>query len=178
MEIRQATLADSAGIAKIQVDSYRTAYAGILPAAYLEHFTYEEQAQDWRDWLSAKPQLLYVAVAESQEVIGYALGQHSADELAPYESELVALHVGKRFQGKGIGRRLFAAVSEELAAHGRRSLFLWMLADNPARGFYEKLGGKYVGEKAWQNNAYFGTKISEVAYGWLDIKELFAADRR
>ncbi|MEW5871547.1 MAG: hypothetical protein AB1894_19895 [Chloroflexota bacterium] len=43
MKIRHATLEDSAGIAGVQVESYRRAYAGILPQSYLDHFTYEEQ---------------------------------------------------------------------------------------------------------------------------------------
>ena len=43
MEIRQATQEDCFDIAKVQVDSYRTAYRDIFPTAYLEHFTYQEQ---------------------------------------------------------------------------------------------------------------------------------------
>jgi len=53
MKIRQAVLNDSAEIAKIQISSYQTSYAGILPSKYLKHFTLEEQEQDWRDVLSA-----------------------------------------------------------------------------------------------------------------------------
>ena len=51
MHVRKAEVEDSAGMARVQVDSYRTAYAGIMPQDYLDHFTYEEQAQDWRDFL-------------------------------------------------------------------------------------------------------------------------------
>jgi hypothetical protein len=62
IQIRRATINDSAGIARVQVDSYRTAYAGIFSPAYLEHFTVEEQMQDWYDWMMNRPRdLLYVA---------------------------------------------------------------------------------------------------------------------
>lgn len=178
MEIRKANQKDSAGIAKIQVDSYLTTYAEIFPAAYLEHFTYQEQEQDWEEWIATKPQPLYVAATEHSEVIGYALGKHNPDEVIPYDGELVALHVGKEYRGKGIGKRLFAVVCKELAVQGNKSLFLWVLAENPACGFYEKLGGKSVSKQAWKNNAYFGTNLYEVAYGWLDIRELFDDSRR
>ena len=171
MEIRRATLEDAAGIARVQVDSYRTVYASIFPAAYLAHLTYEEQEQDWRELLSAAGnEVLYVAVTNQGEMIGYALSRRNPDEVLPYDGELVALHVRRDHQRQGWGRQLFAAASRELATQGCNSLFLWVLADNPARLFYEKLGGKRLGEKAWQNNEYFGTHIYEVVYGWTDIR--------
>ncbi|MFU8773596.1 MAG: hypothetical protein ACNA8H_14410 [Anaerolineales bacterium] len=52
MNICKATIEDSAGLARVQVDSYRTAYAGIFPQAYLAHFTHEEQ--DWRNLLMSE----------------------------------------------------------------------------------------------------------------------------
>jgi GNAT superfamily N-acetyltransferase len=173
MEIRKAREQDSAGVARVQVDSYRTAYVDILPRSYLEHFTYEEQEQDWRDLLSAELDgVLYVATTNKDEIAGYALGQPNPGEIPPYECELVAMHVRHEYQRRGVGCRLFAAVSGELDEQGCNSLFLWTLAHNPARSFYEKRGGLLVGEKPWQNNEYFGTNLYKVAYGWLDIQSL------
>jgi GNAT superfamily N-acetyltransferase len=173
MEIRRAKEQDSAGIARVQVGSYRMAYADILPWPYLAHFTYEEQEQDWRDLLSAGLDgVLYVATTDGDEIAGYALGQPNPGEIPPYECELIAMHVRGEHQGRGVGSRLFAAVSRELDEQGCRSLFLWTLALNPARSFYERRGGLLVGEKPWQNNEYFDTNLYEVAYGWPDIRSL------
>lgn len=177
MKIRQATVEDSASIAKVQVDSYLTSYVDIFPSMYLEHFTYGEQEQDWRDWFSSNDHSLYVAVTNKSEVVGYALGQPNSDEVMPYECELVALHVRKEHQRQGLGSRLFAAVSKNLSTQDYQSLFLWVLADNSARNLYEKRGGKVVESRPWQNNHYFGTNISEVAYGWLDIRNIFDYDQ-
>jgi hypothetical protein len=75
-QIRDAQVSDAAGLAKVQVDSYRTAYAGILPDDYLAHFTYEEQTQDWRDLIAAGgSNILLVAPDASGEVVGYALAR-------------------------------------------------------------------------------------------------------
>ena len=52
MMLRVANITDSSSIAKIQVDSYRTAYTIILPSAYLVHFTDVEREADWRDLLA------------------------------------------------------------------------------------------------------------------------------
>ena len=35
IEVREAVPEDSPGIARVQVDSYRTAYAGLFPEPYL-----------------------------------------------------------------------------------------------------------------------------------------------
>jgi hypothetical protein len=40
MNIRPAVLDDCPALARIQVDSYRTAYAHIFPQSYIDHFTY------------------------------------------------------------------------------------------------------------------------------------------
>ena len=48
IRVRQARPVDCPGIARVQVDSYRTAYAGLFPEDYLAQFSYEEQAQEWQ----------------------------------------------------------------------------------------------------------------------------------
>lgn len=173
MNLRQATIEDSAGIAHVQVDSYRSAYAGIFPQPYLEHFTYEEETQDWCDLLSAEfADVLYVAETETGEIVGYALGRPGLSDIPPYDSELVALHVRRAYQRQGIGRRLIAAIAACLKQEGCISLMLWTLAQNPSRTLYERLGGQLLAEKDWGGNEEFGVAVQEVAYGWLDIGQL------
>ncbi len=165
--IRPANHNDCAGLARVQVDSYCSTYGGILPPAYLAHFTYEEQEQDWRDWLdSGRGDGLYVAVNTVEEVGGYAFGQPGVMEGMPYQGELSALHVRLGYRFQGVGSALFRAVMGWLEARGCRGLFCWVLAENPACGFYERLGGVHVGERSWENNRFFKTEIVEVAYGW------------
>jgi ribosomal protein S18 acetylase RimI-like enzyme len=163
-------------MAHVQVDSFKTNYARIFPAGYLAQFTYEEQEQDWRDWIAqGKSDAIFVAVTEAGEVAGYALGGRSM-ERPPYESELVSLHIRPEYQKLGLGRRLIGAVSQELYRLGCKSLFLYVLADNPSRAFYEKLGGVEIGERAWEHNAEYGTNVYDIAYGWKDITVLFSVE--
>jgi len=168
VRIRQATIEDSAGIARVQVDSYRTAYAGIFLQAYLDGFTYEEQEQDWRDWISSSSEdLLYVAELDTGEIVGYALARPDRGAVSPYDSELIALHVRGPYQRQGLGRRLVAAVAKRLAQRGSRSLMLWVLEENRARGFYERLGGQLLDERQVSGGR------PEVAYGWSAIEVLY-----
>jgi ribosomal protein S18 acetylase RimI-like enzyme len=170
IEIRPAARADSAGLARVQVDSYRNAYAGLLPAAYLAQFSYEEQEHDWRDLLTGPmTDLLLVAQSSGGRVAGYALGRPrpAADGL-PYDAELVALHVRREYQRQGIRRRLVSAMARALHEAGGTSLLLYVLAGNPAGAFYERLGATRVGEKRWMIDE-LGVEICELAYAWDDI---------
>ena len=169
--IRAATIDDCASIARVQVDSYRTAYAGILPQAYLDHFTYEEQTQDWRDLLSSgSHDILLVAQPDSGEIAGYALGRSGGD-IQPFESELVALHVRRSHQRQGLGQQLFTVCAQQLWHKGCTSMMLWVLAQNPARAFYEHLGGRLIGTRQVDLGA--GDVVAtEVAYGWVNIEKI------
>jgi GNAT superfamily N-acetyltransferase len=171
-QIHKAQIDNCAGLARVQVDSYRTAYAGLLPEDYLARLTYEEQEQDWRDWLATRPDdILHVAESNSGEIMGYALGRPGLSKIAPYDSELLALHVRDISQRHGIGKQLIAAVAKELKRQGCSSLMVWVLEKNPARSFYEHLGGQLIGKQT----IVLGpgdAGATEVAYGWSSIDPL------
>lgn len=174
MLIRLVKIEDCPGLARVQVDSYRNAYAGILPQKYLDHFTYAKQDQDWRELLEVGLEdVLLTAVDEQDQVIGYALGRSGLSDIPPYDSELVSLHVRKERQGQGFGRALIAEMARALQQRGCNSLMLWVLAENkPARALYEQLGGRLIGEKS----SLLGEGdicAREVAYGWEDLRDLF-----
>jgi len=175
VSIRPAQLSDCKGLAHLQVDSYRSAYAGILPEAYLKQFGYAEQEQDWHEWITEKPaDLLLVAEKVSGMLVGYVLGRVKPTTLPPYDGEVAALHVGAAYQRQGIGRVLFVEAARLLKAMGCKSLLVWVLEDNhPAVNFYERMGGKRIGRQVIDlgENAVHPT---EVAYGWLDVASLWA----
>jgi ribosomal protein S18 acetylase RimI-like enzyme len=168
--IRNAIPDDCLGIAKVQVDSYRSAYSGLFPPAYLEHFTYAEEEQDWSQLLaSGSEDILLVAVSQEDQVIGYVLARAKPDIFPGYDAEIIALHVIPSFKGKGIGRALFGKAVETLIARGCQSVMLWTLKRNPIRRWYENLNGKMIGEKNYEVDDWI---INEVAYGWEDISML------
>jgi len=43
MQIRKANLTDAKGVAKVQVDSWKTTYKNIVPDEYLNKMTYESR---------------------------------------------------------------------------------------------------------------------------------------
>jgi GNAT superfamily N-acetyltransferase len=174
-EIREATVKDCPGLAQVQVDSYRTAYAGLFPEPYLARFSYEEQEQDWLEWLTAGDEdILLVAVSNEGRVLGYVLARTDRDLLPGYDAEIVALHVRESLQRKGIGKALLGRAVEELEARGCGSVMLWTLKGNPVRRSYEHLGGKVIGERSFRVEDW---DLVEIAYGWQKLSALLPADR-
>jgi GNAT superfamily N-acetyltransferase len=167
--IREAAAADCRGLAEVQVDSYRTTYAGFFPRAYIEQFSYAEQEQDWLQLLAAEMHdILLVAVSADGQVIGYVLARDRGD-LPGYDSEIAAMHVRRSLQKQGVGKALLAAAAVRLAARGCQRVMLWTLEGNPVRAWYERLGGKLIGEKSYDVDDW---RVREVAYGWEDIAAL------
>jgi hypothetical protein len=60
-------------------------------------------------------------------------------------------------------------MAQALGERGFRSMVVWALKDNPACGFYERMGGTPAGE---QDIAIAGVTLPEVAYGWRELGTL------
>ena len=171
MLIREASPIDAAAIARVHVDSWRTTYAGIVPADYLASLSYARREQFWCDILSTPipAGCVYVAAQDTGEVIGFASGGPERSGDALYRGELYAIYLLAPYQRQGLGRRLTLAVVQRLLQRGLPSMLVWVLAANPGRAFYAALGGQPVYEK----EVTIGTvPLLEVAYGWPDLREL------
>lgn len=169
MMIRRATAEDAEAIARVHVASWRAAYAGIVPDEFLAALSVEERAAVWRDAV-APGRKSYLVVAEDEgEVIGFAVGGPEREGDATYSGELYAIYLLPERQGQGIGRALVIDVAQELSRRGLSSLLIWVLAENPARKFYEALGGQVVREKEIEIG---GKGLIEVAYGWKSLAPL------
>jgi GNAT superfamily N-acetyltransferase len=172
MQIRGATVEDSAGIAKVQVDSYRSAYAGIFTPDYLEAFTYKEQEQDWRDWMVENPNdILYVAESDKGGILAYALARSGETRITGYDSELIALHVRAKSQRMGIGRLMLWTAAKELRRAKCDSMMLWTLEANPSCAFYEHLGATLLDVRK-----ECGGQPVEIAYGWANVESVWKPD--
>lgn len=168
MKIRKATLADAKGIARVHVDSWIATYRNIVPDTYLDQLSYEAREQLWKENLKANNN--FVAENDDGEIIGFADGgKERTGKYAALQGELYSIYILPEYQAKGIGRSLIKRVVEHLKENGQHSLLIWVLEDNPSRGFYEKMGGKEVDRKTLSIS---GKKLTEIAYGWEDIDQL------
>ena len=165
VEIRESRVSDAGAIARVKVDTWRSAYAGIVPDDYLASLSYDEPERRWTATLSERPPGAYEFVAADSEagVVGFAsAGPARAAELG-YDGELYAIYVLEEHQGRHIGSELFRVVCAGFAAAGVRRMMLWMLDRNASRGFYERNGGKIIAEGEHEIGT---TTLAKVAYGF------------
>jgi ribosomal protein S18 acetylase RimI-like enzyme len=141
--IRLAVPGDAAALARVQVESWHAAYAGLMPAAVLDAFTFEARAPRWQAILTRDaPEQRTLVITSGGLVAGFASTGPSRDEgAAPGVAELYALYLAPGSWGRGLGRTLFAAALEGLREQGYASVTLWVLDGNArARRFYEAAG--------------------------------------
>lgn len=154
------TPADVTPVAEIRVAGWRAAYAGLLPASFLERMSAEENAERLRGRLdrAAGSGADLVAVDGTGAVAGWAcVGP------AHRGGELYALYVRPDRIGTGVGRALLDAAHAHALAHGLDPLRLWVLAGNTrARRFYERAG--YVADGAVRSEDYDQVAVPEVRY--------------
>lgn len=175
MIMREASLDDAAAIAWVHVNTWRTAYRGIVPEDYLAALDYEKRESSWVQILSTAAEnshFAYVVEDGAGQIIAFADGGPERTSDPVYKGELYAIYILAAYQRKGIGRRLSLAVVERLSQSGFHSMLAWVLADNPACRFYEALGGQKVYE---QQISTGGAMLNEFAYGWTDTRVLIAS---
>jgi GNAT superfamily N-acetyltransferase len=148
VSVRPARPEDAAEIGRIQVDTWRTAYAEILPAAVLDALSADEAAAVWADAIAAPPSSRHhVLVAQEQQWrVGFvALGP--AEDLEDDDPDrettvaLAPLLVEPRWGRRGHGSRLLAAAVDHARADGMTRAVIWIPeGDTPSREFLLSAG--------------------------------------
>lgn len=162
LTIRRARPQDARAIAEVYVDSWRETYRDKMPQAYLDSLSVPTFERHWRRTFATRG---WAFVAEVDgEVVGISSGGRCRRQSIA-TGEIYVLYLLARHHGRGFGRALFDACHMELARRGMSGTLIWVLRENPARGFYERLGGKVVCENAIKIG---GASLTEVAYHWPD----------
>ncbi len=162
--IRKARPADAEAVARIYIESWRDTYPLILPARILTGMTLEGQTARWRNAITmAAREAVYVAEAEKGGLVGMASMGRARDADLGYDAEVYTLYVDPAATGCGVGRALLAGAFAALAERGHVRCVIWAHAKNPARFFYEAMGGKLIAERT---AFMMGIAVPEAAFGW------------
>src|SRR3989442_10909341 len=114
--LRRATLVDSPAVARVQVQSWRESFAGIVPQAFLDEMSVENRAQAFRTRFGADSYRMLIAETPAHGVIGFADFGKARETDRPYQAELYAIYLLREFQREGVGTRLFALGVTSLVA--------------------------------------------------------------
>lgn len=171
--IREATINDVYGIAKVHVDSWNTTYKDIVPAEYLKSRTYKWQEERWvKRYFENKntKEFLYVAVTTDNEVVGFACGS-SQNEDIEFKGTINAIYILDSNQRQGTGKQLVKKIVEKLDKDEVEKMIIWAFEKNPSCKFYEKIGGKKVRRKIVNIG---GKELVEVGFCWSNLEQLLS----
>ena len=171
IRIRPARPGDARGIARLDVETWRSTYAGVLSSAYLVGLSTRRREMGWHNVILREPRDVRVAVDAGETILGFGSCGPSRDD-PRFSGEVFTLYVSPDWQNRGIGRSLLIALFRRLVAVERPSALVWVLRDNPGRFFYERLGGRQVGRKFF---GVAGAAVEAIAYGWPDLRGFLAA---
>ena len=167
--IRPATLEDATAIARVHVASWQSTYRGMLPDEFLASLSETGYAERWKRVIGDGSSKVYVA-EDGDEVVGFASGGRERAGETGYTGELYAIYVIDAAQRRGFGRELVRATVAGLRDLGLDDMIIWVLRDNqPARSFYERLGGVYI---RGQPITIGSVTLEEVSYGWRRLDDV------
>ncbi|MEG3616739.1 GNAT family N-acetyltransferase [Isoptericola haloaureus] len=137
--IRSASTSDAGAIARVHLTSWRSAYAHVLPADYLESLDVGERTAEWEKILHQGRSSTIVAEADGR-TLGFASYGPSRDEDAEDDClELYAIYLDPEAWGRGVARDLMRTMLGDVGPRAR--ITLWVLSENErAHHFYRRHG--------------------------------------
>lgn len=161
---REAKFEDITQVARVHVESWQKSFAGIVPQEFLDNMTAEKRAKAFEERFADKKSFYKMFVAETSEnkIVGFADFGKARDRNG-FDAELYAIYFLPEYQKKGIGAEIFRLCQREMAVNNFNSMCLETLEASPYRGFYEKLGGRVVGD---DKHNFAGVPMKTLIYGW------------
>ena len=161
--VRLASVDDADTIGRVQVETWRAAYTGLMPDGAIEGFDVPERQRLWREGLARTPRpgSATFVVEDGGEVVGFATVGASRDGDTE-EAELYAIYLHPSCWDRGLGRALLQRAEESMSSSGFRKAVLWVLEGNErAERFYRAAGWQPDGRKVDQ---FQGAAVSELRY--------------
>jgi GNAT superfamily N-acetyltransferase len=141
--VRVARSGDVPEIARIQIDTWRTAYRQFLPASVLEALDAAQAEQAWGAAVTEPPSPAHhvLVATEGDRIVGFAaVGPSEEEDARPGEATVAALLVEPRWGRRGHGSRLLAAAVDHLRGQAS-TLLAWVPdGDRASLAFYESAG--------------------------------------
>lgn len=156
-------MADAPLLARVHVDSWRAAYAGLAPASSVERFTYEAREAAFRASMAENAEEIYLVLEKDRAVGLLGLGAARDTDLeACGAGEIWGLYLLPSYWHRGIGRRVMREGEAILRGRGHQTIVLWVLEQNRrAIQFYQALGYEPDGAS---HHLDWGVKLKAVRY--------------
>lgn len=152
---RRAVIGDETILAKIQTESWKAAFSGILSPEELQRCTLMENAVHmYHRVLQQKACSIAIEYVSEQPHCIAAWGKNRCD-LADAVGELICIHSLPKNWANGYGSNMMKYVLNQLQQEGYESVILWVFEANiRARKFYEKHGFELTEHKRQKNGTW------------------------
>jgi ribosomal protein S18 acetylase RimI-like enzyme len=162
--IRPAAEADLAPLARVNLNAWRAAYRGIMPAEGLAALTLAEFEAVWDENLAAAHRRNLVA-AVNGDIAGFVSFGPTRDDGADHTvGEIMGLYLDSAYWNQGIGRALCDEALASMRQDGFEEVTLWVLRENArARRFYE-LAGFILEEGAHMSVSRWDVDLPHIRY--------------
>ena len=148
--IRRATSEDASALAKVNIESWRAAFDGLVRDEFLAGMSLDAQSRRFTSQIERGPAVEVWIAEDNAGVVGYgSLGPERSCDPVMGTEELYALYVRPAFWRQGVGRRLHDQLLDRFAVRDAKQASLWVLEINTrARAFNRALGWSDRGERS------------------------------
>ncbi|MBU5484175.1 GNAT family N-acetyltransferase [Clostridium sp. MSJ-11] len=159
MEIRLMNEQDDCfAISNVYEESWKGAYKGIIPQAYLDSIPKGRWVQFLNDstWNT-------LIMLDGDKIIGTS--SYGASRFADMNGygEIISIYLLPEYFGKGYGKQLLQTTIDGLIQMGYKDIFLWVLETNSkTRHFYERFG--FETSSAYLDDDIGGKRLREIQY--------------
>lgn len=158
MTIRLARVADAEALGPLHVESWRAAYAHLLPPSFFDTLDPAARTARFAEMITEGRTVL---VSDDGEIHGFCSLGPSRD--VDGWGEVYAIYLRPSSWGLGLGTELLSQAEGRLAEIGFDRAMLWVLEGNTrARTFYERSGWKPTPTR--QTLDIGGTSLDELVY--------------
>ena len=154
--IRKAQINDAENIVKINIRGWKQTYKGIFPQQFLDNLKLtNETIQKCQNKIKE-----YSVYIKDKQIVGFIRYGKNKKGYNDSYGEIYALYIDNNFKQKGIGKELVKYAINDLK-NNYTSILVSTLINNPANIFYQKIGGKLIGnsnfileDKSYLENLY------------------------
>lgn len=144
-----AGVEDFLAVQRVRARSWQAAYAGLVPQQVLDAMGDETGHRERAERMAVNVRTRTYLALGGETVLGFVSVGPERQEGAPADvGEVYAVYADPTAWGTGVGRALMTAGLDDLAGHGCRQAWLWVLEGNErAIAFYRRAGFAPTGDR-------------------------------
>jgi len=167
--VRDGSDDDIGAVAGVYVDAVRRSFVCVYPDEYLESLSVGKRERVALERFAREGYRLLVAETATGKMIGFIDCGPPVLENVGSERQIYSLYVLPEFHRLGVGKSLFDACVSRLVDDGFSSVCLDTVEASPYRKFYDRIGGRVVGN---DKHTIGGEEMETIIYAWDDLETL------